>query len=59
MITVDYLTKHERGALVAALRDYETRQSGKKRKMADARDRAIAGANAYVASDLLRVLAER
>lgn len=59
MMTVDYLTKHERGVLVAALRHYETVQSAKKRKMADARDRAQAGANAYVASDLLRVLAEQ
>lgn len=59
MITVDYLTKHERGVLVAALRHYRTLQHAKCTTAAKADTRAQAGANEFVAGDLLRVLAAK
>lgn len=59
VITVDYLTRHERGVLVAALRHYHSLQSEKARTLVKADRRAQAGANAYVSSDLLRVLTQR
>lgn len=56
MITVDFLTRHERGVPVAALRHYQTLQHAKATTAAKTETRATAGANEYVASDLLRVL---
>lgn len=56
MIDRGFLTKHERGMLLGALRDYEQRQQDKARTKATAKDRGIANANAYVAGDLVRQL---
>lgn len=56
---LEYMTRHERGVLTAALRHYHKAQGDKARKSATAKVRAQAGANAYVASDLLRQLADR
>lgn len=55
----EFLTKHERGVMLAALRDYESKQRSKSQKNATARMRAISGANAYVAGDLIRQLSMR
>lgn len=59
MIETSWLTNHERGVLTAALRTYANTQVVKSRKQADARDRSMATANHFVASDLLRQLADR
>lgn len=56
---VDHLTRHERGVMLAALRDYQSKQESKSRKNATARTRAMCGANAYIASDLIRQLSVR
>lgn len=54
MIDFTRATRHERGVIVAALRHYETLQHAKASTAAKTETRAIAGANQYVASDLLR-----
>lgn len=54
MISFDRATKHERGVIVAALRHYQTLQHAKATTAAKAETRAVAGANEFVASDLLR-----
>lgn len=56
MIDRAHLTRHERGVILAALRQYEAVQTKKARTQADAKNRAMSGANAFVASDLLRQL---
>lgn len=53
------LTKHEHGVMIAALRDYATKQHTKARVAAKAETRARSGANEYVAGDLIRQLIER
>lgn len=58
-LEVSWLTKHERGVLRAALADYRAKQANKARTLSKAETRAMAGANEYVASDLLRQLSGR
>jgi len=59
MIETSWLTRHERGVLVAALRTYADAQARKGRTAAKPEVRAQSGANNYVAEDLLRQLAGR
>lgn len=59
MIETSWLTKHERGVLQAALANYRTAQHKKSQVAATVKTRAIAGANAHTASDILRQLAGR
>lgn len=59
MIETSWLTRHERGVLTVALRDYTNRQHTRERTAAGAEGRATAKANAYVADDLLRQLSGR
>lgn len=58
-LEVSWLTRHERGVMVAALAHYRAEQDRKKRVAALAKTRAIAGANAHVAGDLIRQLTDR
>lgn len=59
MIETSWLTRHERGVMIAALRTYTDAQKRKGRIAAKPEVRAQADANAYVAGDLLRQLADR
>lgn len=59
MLDPGYLTKHERGVLVAALANYRTQEHKRSIKSATAKVRGQAAANKYVAADLLRVLTMR
>lgn len=59
MIETSWLTRHERGVLVAALRTYADAQSRKSTTAAQTDTRARSQANAFVANDLLRQLAGR
>jgi hypothetical protein len=54
-----WLTKHERGVMIAALSHYRTTQHAKAISATKADTRAKAGANEYVAADLLRQLVDR
>lgn len=59
MIETSWLTRHERGVLMAALRAYTNHQHSRERTAASADGRAQAKANAFVADDLLRQLVGR
>lgn len=59
MIETSWLTTHERGVLMAALRAYTNHQHSRERTAASADARALGKANAYVADDLLRQLTGR
>lgn len=54
MIDLSRATRHERGVVLAALRQYKAKQDTKARTAELERTRAMAGANAFVAGDLLR-----
>lgn len=59
MIKTGWLTRHERGVLIAALRTYRDNQDRKSRTSTTTDARGHATANEYIASDLLRQLAGR
>lgn len=59
MIEPSWLTKHERRVIVAALARERTAKQQLGKRAAKAKTRAMADADVYVASDLLRQLLDR
>lgn len=58
-LEVAWLTRHERGVIIAALRTYVDAQERKSKTAAQTETRAHATANAYVGNDLMRQLRDR
>lgn len=59
MIEPSWLTKHERRVLMVALDHERTVKAGLAKRAAKAHTRAMATADAFVISDLIRQLADR
>lgn len=59
MIEPSWLTRHERRVIVSALARERAAKQALAKRAAKARTRAMAGADVYVAADLIRQLTDR